>query len=159
DVQAADRDLPERQQHEEDDDRRRVVGQRASQCSALHARHDNSGPCARLRRMRWLIVLPFERPGHMGVDFAQELTALGHEVRTFAYRRDHVLYKNTASKTLYQRWIGRRLERLGLAWRPALTLVIKGGPFGPEFIARFRQRVGTRVVNVFPDNPLWMIPF
>jgi spore maturation protein CgeB len=109
--------------------------------------------------MRWLIVLPFDRPGHMGTDFAEELTALGHEVRTFAYRRDNVLYKNTGSKALYQRWIGRRLERLGLEWRPQLTLVIKGGPLGPEFIARFRKRVGTRVVNVFPDNPLWMIPF
>jgi spore maturation protein CgeB len=109
--------------------------------------------------MRWLIVLPFERPGHMGVDFAEELSTLGHEVRTFAYRRDNALYKNTGSKALYQRWISRRLERVGLAWRPALTLVIKGGPFGPEFIARFRTRVGTRVVNVFPDNPLWMIPF
>ncbi len=109
--------------------------------------------------MRWLIVLPFERPGHMGVDFSEELSALGHEVRTFAYRRDNLLYKNTGSKALYQRWISRRLERVGLAWRPALTLVIKGGPFGPEFVTRFRKRVGTRVVNVFPDNPLWMIPF
>ena len=109
--------------------------------------------------MRWLIVLPFDRPGHMGTDFAEELAALGHEVRTFAYRRDNVLYKNTGSKALYQRWIGRRLERLGLRWRPQLTLVIKGGPLGPEFIARFRKRVGTQVVNVFPDNPLLMLPF
>ena len=81
--------------------------------------------------MRWLIVLPFDRPGHMGVDFADELSALGHEVRTFAYRRDNALYKNTGSQALYQRWISRRLERLGLAWRPALTLVIKGGPSRP----------------------------
>jgi spore maturation protein CgeB len=109
--------------------------------------------------MRWLIVLPFDRPGHMGVDFAEELASLGHEVRTFAYRRDNALYKNTGPKALYQRWLGRRLERLALAWRPALTLVVKGGPFGPQFIARLRRRVGTRVVNVFPDNPLWMIPF
>ena len=109
--------------------------------------------------MRWLIVFPFDRPEHMGVDFAEELRSLGHEVRTFAYRRDNPLYKNTGSKALYQRWIARRLERLGVAWRPQLTLVIKGGPFGPEFIARFRKRVGTRIVNVFPDNPLWMLPF
>jgi spore maturation protein CgeB len=109
--------------------------------------------------MRWLIVLPFDRPGHMGVDFAHELSALGHEVRTFAYRRDNVLYKNTGSKGVYQRWIARRLERMALGWRPQLTLVIKGGPFGPEFIGGLRTRVGTRVVNVFPDNPLWMIPF
>ena len=109
--------------------------------------------------MRWLIVLPFDRPGHMGLDFAEELAALGHEVRTFAYRRDNAFYKNTGSKGVYQRWIARRLERVALAWRPALTLVIKGGPFGPDFIDRLRRRAGTRVVNVFPDNPLWMIPF
>jgi spore maturation protein CgeB len=109
--------------------------------------------------MRWLIVLPWQRPGHMGVDFAEELTALGHEVRTFAYRRDNVFYKNTGSKAVYQRWIASRLLRLGLAWRPDLTLVVKGGPFDGEFIRRFRSRVDTRVVNVFPDNPLWMIPF
>ena len=29
----------------------------------------------------------------MGVDLAAELTALGHDVRTFAYRRENVLYK------------------------------------------------------------------
>ena len=109
--------------------------------------------------MRWLIVLPFDRPGFMGMDFAEELAALGHEVRTFAYRRDNVLYKNKGSKVLYQRWLMRRLEHEGLRWRPQLTLVIKGGPLSPEFIARFRRRVGTRVVNVFPDNPLVMIPF
>ena len=66
--------------------------------------------------MRWLIVLPWARPGHMGVDFAEELTALGHEARTFAYRRDNVFYKNTGSKALYQRWIAERLLRVALAW-------------------------------------------
>ena len=109
--------------------------------------------------MRWLIVLPFDRPGHMGVDFAEALAGLGHDVRTFAYRRENVLYKNTGLKALYQRWIAGRLERVGLRWRPQLTLVIKGGPLGPEVIARFRRRVGSRVLNVFPDNPLVMIPF
>ena len=34
--------------------------------------------------MRWLIVLPFDRPEHMGVDFRDELELMGHEVRTFA---------------------------------------------------------------------------
>ena len=31
-------------------------------------------PCATLPRVRWLIVLPFARPGLMGVDFGDELT-------------------------------------------------------------------------------------
>ena len=109
--------------------------------------------------MRWLIVLPFERPGHMGVDFAEELRLAGHEVRTFAYRRDNPLYKNRGTKAAYHLWILRRLERVCLDWRPALMLVIKGGPITPGFIRRVKAKLDTLVLNFFPDNPLWMIPF
>jgi spore maturation protein CgeB len=109
--------------------------------------------------MRWLIVVPFERPGLMGMDFAEELQGLGHEVRTFAYRRENPLYKNKGSKALYQKLLLRRLDRHCREWRPAVVLVIKGGPLPPDFLSRLRTRYDARVVNVFPDNPLWMIPF
>ncbi len=109
--------------------------------------------------MRWLIVLPFARPGHMGVDFAEEFRVLGHQVRTFAYRRDNPLYKNRGTKAAYQLWILRRLERACLDWRPALVLVIKGGPITPGLIRRVKARLDTLFLNFFPDNPLWMIPF
>ncbi len=109
--------------------------------------------------MRWLIVLPFERPEHMGIDFRDELRAMGHEVRTFAYRRDNPLYKNRSSKAAYQLWILRRLERLCLEWRPETVLVIKGGPITPGVIRRIKAATDARVVNLFPDNPLWMMPF
>ena len=95
----------------------------------------------------------------MGVDFADELTAMGHEVRLFAYRRDNVLYKNRATKAAYQLWILRRLERVCLVWKPAVVLVIKGGPITAGLIRRVKARLDTRFVNFFPDNPLWMIPF
>lgn len=62
--------------------------------------------------MRWLIVLPFDRPHLRGVDMRDELLAMGHEVKTFAYRRENVLYKNRGTKALYQRWLLRSLERL-----------------------------------------------
>jgi spore maturation protein CgeB len=109
--------------------------------------------------MRWLIVLPFERPEHMGMDFRDELLALGHEVRTFAYRRDNPLYKNVGTKEAYQLWILRRLERACLDWRPEVVLVIKGGPITPGVIRRIKTHLNAVVVNFFPDNPLWMIPF
>ena len=44
--------------------------------------------------MRWLVVVPFERPEHIGVDLATELRERGHEVSLFAYRRDNILDKN-----------------------------------------------------------------
>jgi spore maturation protein CgeB len=109
--------------------------------------------------MRWLVVPPVEQPGLLGADFAEELTALGHETRTFPYRRKNVLYKNRGSKELYQRWLLGRLERLCAAWRPDVMLVIKGGPISPEVLDRVRRSLGTRIINVFPDNPLWMMPF
>ena len=109
--------------------------------------------------MRWLIVVPFNRPGLMGVDFAEELTARGHEVRVFEYRRDNALYKNRSTKAAYQFWILRLLERACVEWRPQLVLVIKGGPITPGFVRRVKQQTGARFLNVFPDNPLWMIPF
>jgi spore maturation protein CgeB len=117
------------------------------------------GPCATLRLVRWLIALPFRRAGLMGVDFAEELAAMGHEVRLFAYRRDNVVYKNRSTKAAYQLWILRRLERACVAWRPDVVLVIKGGPVTPGLIRRVKARIPTRFVNFFPDNPLWMIPF
>jgi spore maturation protein CgeB len=109
--------------------------------------------------MRWLIVLPFERREHMGMDFRDELALMGHEVRTFAYRRDNALYKNRGTKARYQAWILRRLEAACAEWRPAVVLVIKGGPITPELIRRVKARTGALFVNLFPDNPLLTIPF
>ena len=109
--------------------------------------------------MRWLIVLPFARPGLMGVDFGDELRELGHEVRLFPYRRDNPLYKNRSTKATYQLFILRRLERACVAYRPDLVLVIKGGPVTPGLVRRVKARIDTRFLNFFPDNPLWMIPF
>ena len=109
--------------------------------------------------MRWLIVVPFVRPELMGMDFRDELVAMGHEVRTFAYRRDNVLYKNRSTKAGYELWILRRLEALCRQWRPSLVLVFKGGPITPELIRRVKASTGALFLNLFPDNPLWMIPF
>jgi len=109
--------------------------------------------------VRWLIVLPFARPGLMGVDFGDELRELGHEVRLFPYRRDNALYKNAPTKAAYQRVILRRLERTCGDWRPDVVLVIKGGPITPELVRRVKKRRDALFVNFFPDNPLWMIPF
>lgn len=109
--------------------------------------------------MRWLVVVPSEQPGLMGMDFAAELGTLGHEVCTFAYRRENLFYKNKGSKAVYQRLLLGRLDRRCRAWRPAVVLVIKGGPLTPDFLHRLRARHGAVVVNFFPDNPLLMIPF
>src|SRR5262245_37350505 len=109
--------------------------------------------------MRWILVVGFERAGDFGLDVRDELAAMGHEVRAFAYRRSNALYKNRATKAAYQKVILRRLERLCLDWRPDIVLVLKGGPIGPDLIERVKARTGALFLNLFPDNPLWVIPF
>ena len=109
--------------------------------------------------MRWLIALPYERPGLMGMDFADELRGLGHSVATFAYRRDNVLYKNKSTKAAYQSALNRRLERHCADDRPDVILVIKGGPIAADVVRRLKSATRAVIVNVFPDNPLWMMPF
>jgi spore maturation protein CgeB len=109
--------------------------------------------------MRWVVVVGFEHAADFGLDVRDELAAMGHEVRPFAYRRANVLYKNRSTKAAYQLWILKALERLCLAWRPDVVLVLKGGPITPGLIRRVTARVHALFVNLFPDNPLWMIPF
>ena len=109
--------------------------------------------------MRWLVVMPFMRPGSMGPDFAEELTSAGHTVERFAYRRDNILYKNKPVKALYQRALARRLERHAAAFRPDVMLVIKGGALDAGVIRRIKTATGALTLNFFPDNPLWMMPF
>jgi spore maturation protein CgeB len=109
--------------------------------------------------MRWLVVMPYARAGLMGMDFADELRALGHEVETFAYRRDNVLYKNKSTKRAYQRALNRRLERQCREVRADVVLVVKGGPIGPDVVRRMKRESGAVLLNFFPDNPLWMMPF
>ena len=109
--------------------------------------------------MRWLVVLGEEHTADFGLDFRDELVTLGHEVRTFAYRRRNPLYTNRSTKAAYQAVILRRLERVATAWRPELVLVLKGGPITAELIQRVKARTGAIFLNVFPDNPLLMMPF
>ena len=109
--------------------------------------------------MRWLVVLGEEHAADFGLDFRDELVTLGHEVQTFAYRRRNPLYTNRSTKTAYQALILRRLERMAVAFRPDIVLVLKGGPVGGELIHRVKARTGALFLNVFPDNPLLMMPF
>ena len=109
--------------------------------------------------MKWVVVMPYTRPGSMGMDFAEELSILGHAVETFAYRRDNILYKNKPVKAAYQRALNRTLEQLCARARPDVVLVIKGGPVDGDAIDTIKRTSGAAVVNFFPDNPLLMMPF
>src|SRR6202158_1405738 len=94
----------------------------------------------------------------MGMDFRDEMVAMGHGPRPFAYRRDNPLYKNRSTKATYQLFILRRLERACVAYRPDFVLVIKGGAVTPGLVRRVKARIDTRFLNFFPANPRVMLP-
>ena len=89
-------------------------------------------PCARLPAMRWVLVVGFEHAADFGLDVARR--AGGHGARGAPVRLPprQRLYKNRGTKAAYQRFILGRLERLCLAWRPDVVLVLKGGPITPS---------------------------
>src|SRR2546430_17158620 len=95
----------------------------------------------------------------MGMGFADELRELGHDVRTFEYRKNNPLYKNRGTKTAYQAFLLRAAERACAAGRPNPVLVIKGGPITASLIERVKRKMHTLSLNFFPDNPLWIMPF
>src|SRR5258708_36721635 len=95
----------------------------------------------------------------MGMDFRDELVAMGHEARTFAYRRDNPLYKNRSTKATYQLFILRRLERACVAYRPDFVLVIKGGPVTPGLVPRGDAPAGHPLLHLLPRHPLLGTPF
>src|SRR5262249_59360719 len=95
----------------------------------------------------------------MGMDFADELRELGHDVRTFEYRKNNPLYKNRSTKSAYQALLLRSLERACVDWQPNLVLVIKGGPITAALIGRVKRKVDSLFLNFFPDNPPWLMPF
>src|SRR3989442_9171343 len=95
----------------------------------------------------------------MGMDFADELTALGHEVRTFAYRRENAFYKNKPTKAIYTRVLLGRLQRVAEEWRPAVDLLIKCGPIPPDTVDRLRATPPVVVRHIFPDKPPWLLLF
>src|SRR5258708_18041319 len=94
----------------------------------------------------------------MGMDFRDELVAMGHEARTFAYRRDNPLYKNRSTKATYQLFILRRLERACVAYRPDFVLVIKGGPVTPGLVRRAHAASSTPSLSLFLPNPPCVCP-
>ncbi len=106
-----------------------------------------------------LVVREYPSLDTRGEDLRIELEARGHAVRMVGYRRQNLLYKQKGLKALYQTWIRRRLLDLARGWRPDLVLVFKGETLGPECVREAKRLSGALWVNLFPDNPLLMIPF
>ena len=90
--------------------------------------------------MRWLIVMPYARPGAMGIDFAEELRSLGHVVETFAYRVVSVRAypKSELPADVYS-----------VRGPPRLVLVTCGGPFD-RAARHYRDNI---VVTAVPRSP------
>ena len=83
------------------------------------------------------------------MDFADELHRLGHEVRTFEYRKDNPLYKNRATKAAYQSYILRSLDlRYSRATTAGVKELVAGVPGCQVFFQDASNRQATRATEV-----------
>ncbi|MBI3802812.1 MAG: glycosyltransferase [Nitrospirae bacterium] len=118
--------------------------------------------------MKILIVGPEydEKGGRFQSDIAWSFHRLlqqrGHAVDFFAYKKRNLfafIEKNKGVKAWWHRRMNRDLVRRVVAERPDLMIVFKGGSVEAEALWEIRNRTPTVMMNLFPDNPLHMMPF
>ena len=85
-------------------------------------------PCATLRPVRWLVVLPFERPGLMGMDFADELTRASATRSDVRVPQGQPPLQEPGHESGVPGWILRALERACLAWHPPSSSSSRAAP-------------------------------
>src|SRR5579884_1542493 len=118
--------------------------------------------------MKILIVGPeYQKSGGVSQSdiawsFHRALSKQGHTLDFFAYKKTGLLSFIEKDKTI-KKWWHRKMNR-ALIQRvisdPAdLMLVFKGGSVDAETLWEIRKSTRTVMINIFPDNPLLMIPF
>lgn len=118
--------------------------------------------------MKILIVGPEfrEKGGRFQSDIAwsfhRALEKRGLAVGFFAYKKRSLLSfieKNNGLREWWHRRMNRKLIDRVKAERPDLMIVFKGGSVEAEALWEIRRSTRTVIMNVFPDNPLYMMPF
>lgn len=118
--------------------------------------------------MKILIVGPefHERGGRFQSDIAwsfhRVLQKRGHALDFFAYKKRNLfsfIEKNKGIKAWWHRRMNRALVDQVKAARPDLMIVFKGSSVDAEALWEIRRSTSTVTMNIFPDNPLYMMPF
>lgn len=97
-----------------------------------------------------------------GWSFKKAFERLGIQAEIFEYKkkgRFSFLEKNKYIKDLWHSHMNRHLFKHVMDNKPDVLLVLKGETVMPETLWQIRKKTDTLIVNVFPDNPLYMGKF
>lgn len=97
-----------------------------------------------------------------GWSFKKAFEKLGVKTESFFYKKKgkfSFLEKNKHVKDLWRSYMNKRLIAQVRNSRPDILLILKGETIESDTLKKIREKTGTLIVNVFPDNPLYMGKF
>ncbi|NWF99252.1 MAG: glycosyltransferase, partial [Nitrospirae bacterium] len=97
-----------------------------------------------------------------GWSFRKAFEKLGLKTESFFYKKKGnfvFLEKNKRIKDLWRFHMNKRLIKQVKNSKPDILLILKGETIQPETLWNIRTKTHTLIVNVFPDNPLYMGKF
>jgi spore maturation protein CgeB len=97
-----------------------------------------------------------------GWSFRKAFEKLGATVHTFYYKKKgtlSVLEKNKHIKDVWRAYMNRKLAESVSDLKPDILIILKGETITAETLWSIRKKKNTLIVNVFPDNPLYMGKF
>lgn len=97
-----------------------------------------------------------------GWSFQKAFEKLGLKTESFFYKKKGnlvFLEKNKRIKDLWRFYMNKRLIDQVKKSKPDILLILKGETIQPETLWKIRKKTHALIVNVFPDNPLYMGKF
>jgi spore maturation protein CgeB len=94
-----------------------------------------------------------------GWSFRKAFEKLGADVEPFFYKKKGRLSFVEKSKHIKTHWrahMNRELQRLVTSRKPDILILLKCETIEAETLLKIRKKTDTTIVNVFPDNPLYM---
>ncbi len=97
-----------------------------------------------------------------GWSFKKAFDKLDIQSETFFYKKKGkmaFIEKNKYIKILWQAYMNKLLLKHVLKTKPDILFIAKGETISPETLWIIRKKTDTILINVFPDNPLYMGKF
>jgi spore maturation protein CgeB len=94
-----------------------------------------------------------------GWSFKKAFEKFGAKVKMFFYKKKGTLSfleKDKKIKKFWHKYINKKLINSIKNIKPEILIILKGETIFPETLWYIRKKTSTIIVNIFPDNPIYM---
>ncbi len=94
-----------------------------------------------------------------GWSFKKAFEKLGVKVEPFFYKKKgrlSLLEKNKHVKDVWHTYMNKKLMEKVKETKPHILMVLKGETITSDTLLEIRKKTDTLIINIFPDNPLYM---